>query len=311
MTSAPHIVVIVGPTAAGKSTAALMMASELGGEIVSADSRLVYRYMDIGTAKPPAAQRAETPHHLIDVVDPDNEYSLGVYLRQARAAIGEIHARSKVPIVAGGTGQYVWALVEGWNVPEVPPDWGRRTALEARAQAEGGAGLYEELKRLDPDSAQRIDARNVRRVIRALEIFYSSPARTASQPVREIPPFSPVVLGLTLDRIALYERIDGRIDVMMQAGWVREVDGLLKRGYDPGLPSMSSLGYRELAEHIRGETTIDDALSSVKRRSRRLVRQQSTWFGSDDNRISWHQGTEAGLKAAVSEAASQLRRVGA
>ena len=310
MTSRPPILVIVGPTAVGKSTAALMMAAGLGGEIVSADSRLVYRHMYIGTAKPTPAQRAEVPHHLIDVVDPDEEYSLAVYLRQARAAIGEIQARPKIPIVAGGTGQYVWGLVEGWTVPEVPPDWGRRAALEARAEAEGGAALHEELARLDPDAAERIDPRNIRRVIRALEVFYSSPVRTASQPSREDPPFVPVVFGLNLDRKALYERIDGRTEAMMEAGWVGEVDRLLKRGYSPELPSMSSLGYRELAEHIRGETTMDEALASIKRRSRRLVRQQSTWFRPDDGRISWHQGTEEGVRATISDAASRVQQMG-
>ena len=306
MTSNPKIVVIVGPTAVGKSRAALMMAAELGGEIVSADSRLVYRYMDIGTAKPTPAQRAGIPHHLIDILNPDDEYSLAIYLRQAREAIRDIHARSRVPIVAGGTGQYVWGLVQGWNVPEVPPDWEKRSALEARAQLEGGAVLYEDLKRLAPDSARRIDPRNIRRVVRALEVTHSSPVQTASPPSRETPPFSSVVLGLNLDRQALYQRIDRRIGTMLEAGWIREVDGLTKRGYGTDLPSMSSLGYTELAEHIRGQSTIDEALSSIKRRSRRLVRQQNALFRLDDACISWHQGTDAGLEETVSEAASRL-----
>ena len=291
------IVAIVGPTAAGKSALAVRLASELDGEIVSADSRQVYRYMDIGTAKPSKAQQAAVPHHLIDIVDPDEEYSLALFLRQARTAIEAIRSRSKLPIVAGGTGQYVWGLLEGWQVPAVQPDPAFRRELEARAEADGAVALHEELAGVDPAAARRIDPNNARRVIRALEIHHSSSTRP-SEPERTPPDFTPVVLGLTLERAVLDQRIDERVDRMMEAGWVEEVKGLIGRGYTEKLPSMSGLGYREIGQHVAGEVSIEEAAASIKRRTRRFARQQYAWFKPDDERISWFEASRAGLDAA-------------
>ena len=302
-----RVLSIVGPTAAGKSALAIRAASQLGGEIVSADSRQVYRYMDIGTAKPSAAQRAEVPHHLIDIVDPDEDFSLALFLRDAKAAIRDILGRSKLPIVAGGTGQYVWALLEGWQVPLVPPDRALRHELEERARAEGAAALHQELARLDPDRAGRLDPRNARRVIRALEVHYSSPERSR-RVQRVTPPFEPLVIGLTLEHTALYRRVDERVDAMIEQGWVREVEGLLASGYHAGLPSLSSLGYQELARHLRGEESFGETVETVKRKTRRFTRQQLGWFRPADPRVHWFDGSPAGSDAALALAREMLAR---
>ena len=255
--------------------------------------------MDIGTAKPTAEQRATTAHHLVDMMDPDEDYSLALFLRQAREAIQAIQSRSRLPIVAGGTGQYVRGLIEGWQVPEVSPDPTLRGELERKARVEGAAELYRELCGMSPVAARHVDPRNVRRVVRALEVCYSSP-EIYSRASRMAPEFNAVVVGLTLDRGDLYRRIDQRVDDMVQAGWVAEVEGLMARGYDPILPSMSSLGYRELAEYLSGKKSLETAVEEIKRRTRRFARKQYAWFHPEDERIRWFQGTDAGLDTAVS-----------
>ena len=291
------LLAVVGPTASGKSALAVSLARELDGEIISADSRQVYSGMDIGTAKPSAEQRAAVPHHLVDVIAPDEEYSLAVFLRQARTAIHDIESRWKLPILVGGTGQYVWGLLEGWQVPEVPPDHELRAGLEGRARLEGGAVVYKELARLDPDAARRIDPRNVRRVIRALEVHHSSPD-FSSRASRSKPPFKSVIVGLTLERAALYQRINERVNTMITEGWVGEVRALLGRGYGPDLPSMSSLGYKELAHHLDGEGSMEVTVERIQQKTRRFARQQYAWFRLDDERIRWFDGSTEGLDAA-------------
>jgi tRNA dimethylallyltransferase len=307
MTTGQTILAIVGPTGAGKSALAARLARELDGEIVSADSRQVYRYMDIGTAKPSAEQRAAVPHHLIDIIDPDEEYSLALFLCGARAAIRDIQSRSRLPILAGGTGQYVRGLLEGWQVPHVPPDPELRLDLETRARVQGAAALHVELAGVDPKAARRIDPRNARRLIRALEVYRRRKEGLSSEPTRETPPFRPVVLGLTLERTSLYERINRRVEDMIQAGWVGEVEGLLSRGYSPDLPSMSSLGYRELAQHLGGDKSLEEGVAEIKQRTRRFARQQYGWFRLGDQRIRWFQGSPDGLEAAATQAREIFR----
>ena len=294
-----QLVAIVGPTGVGKSALAVEVAQRIDGEIVSADSRQVYRYMDIGTAKPTAEQRSAVPHHLIDVVDPFEEYSLALFLRHARLAIADIMGRSRVPVFVGGTGQYVWGLLEGWEVPVAPPAYGLRRELEARADAEGADSLHRELADLDPDAAGRIDPRNVRRVVRAIEVHHLSEGGLPSVPRRRAPSFNQVLVGLTLDRADLDRRTDRRVDAMIEAGWVAEVRGLLNRGYGRDLPSMSGLGYKELGMHVDGETSLEQAVEVIKRRTRRLSRQQYGWFRPSDERIRWFQATREGLGGAV------------
>ena len=282
-----RLLAIVGPTAVGKSALALRLAKRFGGEIVSADSRQVYRWMDIGTAKPSPQDRAAVTHHLIDVVNPDDEYSLAVFLRQATAAIKNVESRSKLPILAGGTGQYVWGLLEGWRPPEVLPDAGLRRRLEERATLEGAPALYQDLSRLDPAAAGRIDPLNVRRVIRALEVCYSSPDRQPGPPRAAEPPYHTKILGLTLERATLYRRIDDRADQMIENGWIDEVRALLERGYGAELPSLSSLGYRELVQHLNNELSLEDAIERIKFSTHRFVRHQYAWFRPGDERIRW------------------------
>jgi tRNA dimethylallyltransferase len=301
------VLAIVGPTAIGKSALALRLAQQLGGEIVSADSRQVYRFMDIGTAKPAPEEFSAVPHHLIDVVDPDQPFSLAMFLERARAAIAGIAARSRLPIVVGGTGQWVWALLEGWDVPPVAPDTELRAALEERARLEGHQALYEDLSRADPAAAARIDSRNVRRVIRALEIAAVQDTSPPATPHKTPPSFDTKLLGLTLDRSKLYRRIDDRVDSMIDRGWVGEVTGLLERGYGPELPSMSGLGYRELVEHLRGELDLDTAVERIKYGTHRFARSQYRWFRHSDPRIRWFD-SDTGLNDAAGDIAAWLRR---
>ncbi len=296
---------VVGPTAVGKSALALTLAPLVDGEIVSADSRQVYRYMDIGTAKPSADERAGVVHHMLDLVDPDEEFSLALYLRKARAVIGEIEAAGRVPIVVGGTGQYVRALLDGWSVPEVPPDAALREELEARVEREGAEALHRELSALDPEAAARLDPRNPRRVIRRLELLRSPDAGEAIS-LGNRQPLEAVVVGLTLERDSLYRRVDARVDEMLRAGWVGEVEGLISRGYGVDLPSMSSIGYREIAAHLSGGAPIDETTEEIKRRTRRLARQQYAWFRLDDDRIRWFEAAPDGIDAAVAYAAETL-----
>ena len=296
---------VVGPTAVGKSALALKLAPLVNGDIVSADSRQVYRYMDIGTAKPSPEDRARVVHHMLDIVDPDEEFSLALYLRQARAVIDAIQARGRVPIVIGGTGQYVRALLDGWSVPEVPPDAALREELEARVERDGVEALHRELADLDPEAAARLDPRNARRIIRRLEVLRSPEAGDASARAEQ-QPLDALVVGLTLDRDALYRRVDDRVDDMLRAGWVGEVERLLARGYDVDLPSMSSIGYGELAEHLSGGPPLDETADEIKRRTRRFARQQYAWFRLDDERIRWFDSSPDGVDAAVAYASEAL-----
>ena len=278
------LLAVVGPTGVGKSAFALRVSKELGGEIVNADSRQVYRRLDVGTAKPTLAERASVPHHLFDVVDPHEKYSLARFLTQATAVIADIHSRAKLPVLAGGTGQYVRALLEGWKAPAVEPDLETRRTLEERARTFGVASLFAELAEIDPEAAERVDARNVRRVVRALEVAYSGKSGVAR---KGPPPYDVLIIGLTLDRRALYERIDSRVDAMIAAGWLSEVKGLLADGCVPDMPSMSSVGYSELADVLAGVLSMDDVVQRIKYRTHRLARAQYAWFRPADDRIRW------------------------
>ena len=290
----PPIVAIVGPTAVGKTALSLALARRFPMEVMSVDSRQVYRGMDIGTAKPTPEQRAQVKHHLIDVVDPTEEFSLATYLDLARAAVREIHRRGRVPLLVGGTGQYLWALLEAWHVPTVPPDPLFRRELEALAQEQGFEGLHSRLARLDPQSAERIDARNVRRVIRALEVHHQTGVPASQMRGRGLAPFRTCILGLTLPRQELYDRIDQRIEGMVAEGWVEEVRALLDGGISEDMPSMASVGYGALAAYLGGNVALKDAIKNTKTTTHRFARRQYGWFRSSDPRIRW---LEAGPRA--------------
>ena len=282
------IVAIIGPTAVGKSAMGIHLAAAFEGEVVNSDSRQVYRSMDIGTAKPSAEDRSRVPHHLIDILDPDQDFSLALFLQIARSAVQDIQTRGKLPILVGGTGQYVWAFLEGWQVPQVPPDPDLRKSLEKEASLEGSETLYKRLQEVDPQAASRIDPRNLRRVIRALEVYQA--AGTAPSNQKDEPRLSSLILGLTTDRRGLYDLIDTRVDQMLANGLVEEVQALMDKGYSPDLPSMSGMGYKEIAQHLQGDLTLEDAVQRIKHETHRFARHQYTWFRLSDKRINWLDG---------------------
>lgn len=295
----PPLIAVVGPTASGKTAVAVALAMRLGGEVVNADSRQVYRYMDIGTAKPTREERAHAPHHLIDIRDPDEPFGLAEFLDAAERALCDITSRGYLPIVAGGTGQYVRALLEGWQAPAVPPDAALRTSLEARAAAEGVYSLHAELAAFDPASAAAIDPRNLRRVVRALEVIHHTGQPYSTQRRRETPPYRSLVLGLSLDRVALYQRIDRRVDAMFAAGLVDEVRALLARGYTCDLPALSSIGYAEVCGYLQGDLTLAEAVARTKTSTHRLARMQANWFRRDDPSIHWLDAESSDLPEAA------------
>ena len=280
-----RLLVICGPTATGKTDLAIALARHIGSEIVNADSRQVYRYMDVGTAKPTAAQRAAAPHHLLDVVDPDEPFTLADYLERAHNTIAGILTRGGLPIIVGGTGLYVRALTQGFAVPCVPPDPRLRAALEALAEAEGSLALLARLRRSDPHTAATIDASNLRRLIRAIEVAEATGVSFATQRMAS-PRYAALVLGLTADRALLYERADRRVDAMMAAGFLDEVVALYARGYSSDLPALSGLGYRQLGEHLRGAHALDDAVQATKLATHGFIRRQLTWFRREPG-IHW------------------------
>ena len=304
-----NVLAVVGPTASGKSLLGMEIAQSVGGEIIGADSRQVYRHMDIGTAKPPLDDRLRVRHHLIDIVDPSDDYSVALYVRQAREAIEDVHKRGGLPIVVGGTGQYVWALLEGWNVPMVSPDPSLRAVLQERMERSGLSGLVKELEETAPATAKRIDLANPRRVIRALELALQAPDGEPDAPTRTPPPFQATIIGIDVDRTSLYDGINVRVDAMFEAGWVGEVRKLLDMGYGPELPAMSSLGYREICEFLRGEKTVEDAVDSIKGKTRRFARQQGAWFRYNDERIRWFRtGERRGFGRAVEYVSESVGR---
>ena len=282
-TKANPLIAILGPTAVGKSALALQLAQQCRGEIVSADSRQVYRSMDIGTAKPSVAEQRLVPHHLIDLVNPNEPFTLAEYQRLAYAAIAQVHARGNTPFFVGGTGLYVRAVLEGLSIPRVAPNLERRKEFE-RTDA---LILYARLQRLDPLAASKIDPRNKRRVIRALEV-----CETADKPISELqklntPNYRVLRIGLTMPRDEIYKRINTRVDQMITDGLIDEVRALLARGYSADLPAMSGLGYRQIAAYLNGMCTREEAIYSLKRDTRRFVHHQYSWFRLDDVRMHW------------------------
>ncbi len=282
-----RLLAIVGPTGIGKSRLALHLAQACQGEIVSADSRQVYRYMDIGTAKPSREERALVPHHLIDIVNPDEDFSLAQYQHLAYQAINDIHHRGKLPLLVGGSGLYVWAVLEGWKIPEVPPSTEFRRSLEEKVAGGGLPELLKELAEVDPVAVQRIDPRNVRRVIRALEVHQNAGAPISRLQKKSPPPYQTLIIGLTAGRAELYRRIDARVDRMIEQGMVEEVKKLVDMGYGFGLPAMTGIGYKQIGMFLRGELTLESAIQQIKFETHRFVRHQYNWFRLNDKRIRW------------------------
>lgn len=282
-----RVIAAAGPTATGKTGLAIEIARRVDGEIVNADSRQVYAGMDIGTAKPSAEEFAAVPHHLFGHVRPEEHYSLGVYREQVSAAFEDIWQRGKVPILTGGTGQYVWAVLENWSVPEVAPDVAMRTRLEAEAAADGGFALFQRLKAADPVAALNIDARNIRRVIRALEVTEITGKPFSELQTKGDSRFEWAAYGIAVPRDVLDARIDARVDQMFADGFEAEVVRLRAEGYGRDLPSMSSIGYSQVHQYLDREISLAEAISETKRATRRLSRKQAAWFRPGDPRMTW------------------------
>jgi tRNA dimethylallyltransferase len=283
------LVVILGPTGVGKTALAVEIVRALNAEIISADSRQVYRYMDIGTGKPTPQQLAVAPHHLIDIVTPDDKLSLSRYQKMAYAAIDNIHGREKLPLLVGGTGQYITAVVEGWSVPEVPPNEALRAELETFAAQQGTEALALRLHEIDPQAADSIDHRNVRRVIRALEVYTVTGQKFSDLQRKTPPPYHILQIGLTMaERAQVYARADARVDAMMAASFLDEVRRLLDMGYARTLPSMSGIGYAQLAAHLLDDLPLAEAVAQTKHATHDFIRRQYTWFRGHDSGILWH-----------------------
>lgn len=287
MTERIPLVAVLGPTAVGKTRIAIRLAEALNGEIVSADSRLLYRGMDIGTAKPTREQRARVPHHLVDVADPREPWSLATFQAAALTAIREVHSKGCLAFLVGGTGQYIRGLLEGWVPPPGSSNSVLRRKLESLAKIEGPEALHRRLQDLDPETAARIDYRNVRRVVRALEIHQLTGQPPSRVRRREPPALQAIQIGLSLPRRQLYAQIDARVASMLEEGLVDEVRKLLEDGVSPGLPAMSAIGYRQIVQHLQGDLSLEEAIKEMRRSTRQLVRRQANWFKPDDPGIHW------------------------
>jgi tRNA dimethylallyltransferase len=278
----------------------MQLAERLGGEIVNADSRQVYRGMDIGTAKPSLADRKRVRHHLFDAADPDDGYNLALYQQQAKSALNDIWERNAFAWLVGGTGQYVWGLLEAWQVPDVEPDNDLRATLAAFAESNGHEALLARLAAVDPDTAAKIDARNVRRVIRAIEVFEKSGRTMSDWQARQSPDFEFLLFGIDVPRKVLYPRVDSRVETMFENGLIEEVTALLDAGVPPEAPAMSSIGYGEVVRYLRGEATLEEAKERTKIATHRLIRAQDQWFRRDDRRITWvHNADEIEMQANI------------
>lgn len=303
------LVGIVGPTATGKTAVGIELAKRLNGEIISADSMAIYKGMDIGTAKPTAEERAAVRFHLIDVVQPDEEFSVVEFKRLAGEAIADILSRGKVPLLVGGTGLYVKAVTGGLNIPAVSPDRELRERLRAEAAEFGGERLLERLRAVDPITAERLHPKDLKRIIRALEVhmltglpishFHKIAGTTEAA-------CHVALFGLSVSRPALYENIEDRVDRQISASLVEEVRGLLDKGYSPNLPSMKGLGYKQIVGYLLGDYDLKTAICLLKRDTRRFAKRQLTWFRADP-RICWIDVERRSVCDVAAEIVSLLR----
>lgn len=305
------VICVVGPTATGKSDIGVQIADALDTEVVSADSMQVYRDMDIGTAKLTSREMKGVPHHLIDVVDPDEPFSVAEWAKKAYSILDTLIERGKVPVVVGGTGLYVRAITDDLDFAHQVGDSVVRERWEQFAQTHGRQALHEALRERDPDSAARLHENDVRRVIRALEVFelrrvpFSEDYNWGRSGKR----YQPIMIGLYRPRELLYERVNRRVDQMMQQGLLEEVRGLLSRGFDEGLTSMQAIGYKEMAAALRGEVSIEEAILNIKQSTRRFVKRQLSWF-MRDSRIVWcPQGGHFGDEPRIVEVLKTIARI--
>ncbi|MGM9558425.1 MAG: tRNA (adenosine(37)-N6)-dimethylallyltransferase MiaA [Oscillospiraceae bacterium] len=284
-----NIICVVGPTASGKTAFAVRLAQSLDGEVISCDSMQIYRRMDIGTAKPTAEEMAQIPHHMIGIVEPDEDFSVGKYVQMADAVLQDVLARGKTAVICGGTGLYVDSLIAGRSFAPYPAT-GKREALERRAAEEGIGPLLARLREVDPASAARLHASDEKRIIRALEVFDET-GKTITwhneQTQKQPPRYTPYWLGLDFaDRNVLYSRIDRRVDLMLEAGLLDEIRALVAGGVPESCTAMQAIGYKEYLAALRGETSFGEATALVKQRSRNYAKRQLTWFRRNKS-IHW------------------------
>lgn len=301
------LVVVLGQTAVGKTALSIHLAQALAGEIVCADSRQVYIGMDIGAAKPTPEEQALVPHHLLNVVRPDERLSLAIYQASAYRAIDDILARGKLPLLVGGTGQYISAVIEGWGIPEVAPNPALRVELEGYAAAHSPQALHDRLARHDPVAAARIHPNNVRRVVRALEVFLESGRPISELQDKTPPPYRIQQIGLARTRTDLHQRIDARIDQMMADGLLAEVQALLDAGYSRKLPAMSGLGYAQLSAYLQDEVSLETALQAIRKETRDFARRQDVWFRKYNREARWFEMAEIAAQTIIGFAQTFLR----
>jgi len=283
---------VVGPTATGKTSLGIDLALQLDGEVVNADSRLFYYGMDVATAKPTQNEIKGIPHHLIDFLSPSEQYNLAEYLKKARLVITEILDRGKVPILVGGSGQYVWAIIEGWEVPEIQPDPSLRSHLELKLAQNGIGPLAEQLAAISPITAETTDLRNPRRVIRAIERVQSKSINSSFTEGRSSDsPFDHYIVGLMIDRTNLHARVLERLDSMDKNGWKQEVELLLQAGYSTKDRALSAIGYPQMISHLNGECDFSESIRLTAVATNRLIRHQNNWFKQNDTRINWFDMT--------------------
>lgn len=286
--------VIVGPTATGKTAIAIALAAQINGEIINADSVQVYRGLNIGAAKPTLREREKITFHLLDVVDPDENFTVAAWKAQAEAAIEDIFRRGKQPIICGGTGLYIRALLDNWSMAATPADPQIRDRLQAELCVIGAQALHTRLAHVDPVTAARLHPNDTVRILRALEVYLvkGTPISVYQAEDRiNRPPRQAIRFGLTLSRPALYERIDRRVNVMLQSGLEAEVRALLAKGYSPALSSLRSLGYSEMVDHILGNMENDEAVEAIKLHTRQFAKRQQTWFNADKS-ITWLESVD-------------------
>ncbi|TSC74914.1 MAG: tRNA dimethylallyltransferase [Parcubacteria group bacterium Gr01-1014_30] len=279
------LVVVLGPTASGKTELALKLAKRFRGEVVSADSRQIYRGMNIGTAKPKKAEGEAVKHHLVDIKNPNQLYTVWQYKRDAVKKINEILTRGKTPLLVGGTGLYIKAVIDNLAIPRAKPDKKLRKLLEAKIKKSGLKSVYEELVKVDPEAAYIVDPQNPRRVIRALEVAIKTKRPFSKQRKKGRPLFDSLQIGLNLKQNELKDRIEERVDNMVEAGLLKEVKGLVKL-YDKNLPAFDAIGYRETIDHLQGKSSLKRTAEEIKKNTWRFAKRQMTWF-KRDKRINW------------------------
>jgi tRNA dimethylallyltransferase len=286
----PRLLALLGPTAAGKTELSLRLAEKLDAELISCDSMCVYRGMDIGTAKPTEAERSRVPHHMIDIADPDEQFTVADYKERVEELILDLNARGKLPMLVGGTGLYLRAVVQDYPMINVPPDPELREKLRAEAEATSREALHEQLAEVDPRAAEKIHHNDLKRVVRALEVFEKTgkPISRAQEETTAESPYDSLKIGLEVPRDVLYERINRRVDEMLEDGLLEEVRALLDSGYSRDLYSMQSLGYRELAAYLADEHDLEEAVRLIKRNTRHFARRQLIWFRKEKN-VNWVQ----------------------